>query len=310
MLFSIAFVIRTAYNVIRILFVPIEKRKRVNAFMLFSNIDLSEFKALSKLPLYHTLRYESVFNSGKTDQDNSMVDFTKNVITANQALKCEIFKESLIYVFYGRPAFHWVDLPPFPVCFQFMSDVPVDPVRIYPFDSGALYYGYYCSAYKQLNGENLHDYQLKEKENGIACDDIPRLVNAIWTTNENYCNGIVPGDLRLLERYTRFLSNCDIDYLHFIYYGKGIDGKYGKADERAFTIEYQLTQDLSLRHLSHITFPPCTPIEKALSIKRHLKKELGISVKFLILEKSCSPSDVFSHIDKYYLGTCLSTSAN
>ena len=65
--------------------------------------------------------------------------------------RCPVFKESLLYFFYGRPAYRDTDhhtparaIPFYPLCFIFRPEtVSKSAKRVFPFDSGAAVKSYY-----------------------------------------------------------------------------------------------------------------------------------------------------------------------
>jgi len=98
---------------------------------------------------------------------------------------CRVFGESLVYLFYGRPAYrsaaelesngleaYW------PICFVLEPDC-VPPKRIFPFDSGAFHH-------KRFMGFMHHD-MIKED---FALDPDPsmpgRLLRLFWTNERSY----------------------------------------------------------------------------------------------------------------------------
>lgn len=173
-------------------------------------------ETLCGLPCYHTMR----------DTEFSDISFCDQGYI--KPTKCDVFNEDLIYLFYGRPAFRW-DTPHSPIVFVFKTDARFQPVRIFPFDSGAydnkLYGEEFCSKYK------LTDYQLN-----ICEEEIPSFIRRVWETNVNYYDGRKPDEAvyeenDIAERYQRFVYSRE----------------YGYADTRAFTLELQIGNPINMK---------------------------------------------------------------
>src|SRR5262245_61130835 len=103
------------------------------------------------LPLVHTTAVEALKGFVKSE--------------CVQTRHCSVFKEHLIYLFYGRPAYRSSrGLTPsgliayLPICFVFRLNCQVGSLRrVYPFDSGAAYQGFY---HPHIAAEDARKYEL------------------------------------------------------------------------------------------------------------------------------------------------------
>lgn len=90
----------------------------------------------STLPYFHSCSgkaFRSILASGKIEKRN-----------------CPVFDEELIYFFYGKPSYRMPDsgantrdTSRFPICFVFSDLDDASIKRVFPFDTGALAYGFY-----------------------------------------------------------------------------------------------------------------------------------------------------------------------
>ena len=204
----------------------------------------------------------SVFSSlrnGTEAIDDAEFDFSLGLIISDEqhGRKCEVFDEYLVYLFYGRPAFRWEEKGErkgiYPICFQFASNA-IEPHRIFPFDSGAFYHNYYNESTLNFSGK-LEDYLLYGKDKGLPSTQIPQLVHVVWQTNRSYYEG------RLLAPLSNVLSKSglssfDKEYLTFVN-KKAWDQSERDGDSRAYTIEFQIKNHLSLEALERVILPDC-----------------------------------------------------
>lgn len=152
---------------------------------------------------------------------------------------CRVFGTELLYLFYGRPAYraaqeeesNGIDAY-WPVCFV-LDAAKVNPVRCFPFDSGAFHRGLYAD----------HVYHRMIKEDFEVSGDPaspPRLVNMFWQDERSYYDA----DVR------RGLRPMNVDALEFeIKAYKDLIGSTGRApfDERNSAIEVQLDAPIQLK---------------------------------------------------------------
>ena len=96
-------------------------------------------QAFTLLPVFHTCDGFDARTFVEQDQINVEED-------------CEIFKEKIAYLFYGRPAFKYkteddasANLALYPVAFVLNLDKIGKLKRIFPFDTGAMHYKRYKS---------------------------------------------------------------------------------------------------------------------------------------------------------------------
>lgn len=99
------------------------------------------------------------------------------------AKECKVYKEHLVYAFYGRPAYRFSDTqvhraPSYaPVCFIIRPTSCDDAVRQIPFDTGAF------SQY----GEEMHSSLSKDDFALPGGTSYPqKIVEVFWGSNENY----------------------------------------------------------------------------------------------------------------------------
>ncbi len=124
----------------------------ISAMISFSDYIQKQAMSPAELPLVHTTEY---FNLASIRASHTL-----------QASNCNIFKEPLLYFFYGRPAYRdssqtspTRDVGFYPICFVFQPDTVCKKVkRLYPFDTGASQHGLYEPAIKRA--EALTDYQV------------------------------------------------------------------------------------------------------------------------------------------------------
>ncbi len=152
---------------------------------------------------------------------------------------CRVFGSDLLYLFYGRPAYraaqeeesNGIDAY-WPVCFV-IDAAKVDPVRCYPFDSGAFQRGLYA--------DYIYHRMIKEDfEISRGPQTPPRLVNFFWRDERSYYDA----DAR------RGLRAMDVDALDFeIKAYRDLIASTGRApfDERGSAVEAQLDAPLKLR---------------------------------------------------------------
>jgi hypothetical protein len=115
----------------------------------------------------------------------------RDIISAkNLALNyCDVFKEDLLYLFYGRPAYRTsvttratlLDAFSF-VCFVLRTETLPMPRRIFPFDSGAMSHGLYNA---HLHPKmKLHDFEM-----ATDLKEAQKLVDIFYGDNESYFLG-------------------------------------------------------------------------------------------------------------------------
>lgn len=160
--------------------------------------------------------------------------------------RCKVYKDDLLYLFYGRPAYKAGEGVPAsaiieqaPICLVFNPSVLAAAVRMLPFDSGGF------ARYRSLVGTNLgrEDFELP----GDA--DIPRrLVGAFYETNRNYYyqqSTLQEKSVALSRQSARALARLIAD------------PSIKDDDDRCGTIEVQLASSIRLADaLQAIVGPP------------------------------------------------------
>ena len=152
--------------------------------------------------------------------------------------ECEMFKEDLIYLFYGVPSYRVsdsvgtvTDYSLYPVCFVLDLNGFTQIERIYPFDSGAFYngrYGDYIKEYREID-----DFCLGTDP------DIPKsVVEVFFGSNRNY----------YLGEYNRILDIAVSDFEVQEYYNmiSATGESRSHLDRRRSSIEIHTKQELVL----------------------------------------------------------------
>lgn len=178
---------------------------------------------LEFLPLFHTC-----------DSFQARTYIGKKLLRTEDV--CEIFKEPITYLFYGRPAFKYtvrdgntVNLAMYPICFVFDIDLIGAIRRIYPFDTGALYHKI---LERFIHDKNVvADFELEPSTKRIS-----DVILQFHGSNRNYIE-------------SRLRDKLAIDPFNFesVSFEKMHD-RYApdRSDERRVTIEIQAEQELSL----------------------------------------------------------------
>lgn len=185
--------------------------------LVTSHIGLTE-----ELPLIHTSRCEFLLSIATTH--------------ALEPQSCEVFHESLIYLFYGRPAYRSTcgnmggePIVLCPVCFVFRSRTVSQLVhRIYPCDTGAV-------AANRFTPEILAS-DLAQLALDPQIDSVRRLVSLLFERNDDYFVGkavvaraFTPGSVEA-RFYELLMRAGPVDY-----------------DDRKSAIEVQVNQAITLR---------------------------------------------------------------
>jgi hypothetical protein len=194
----------------------------------------SQTTVAEELPLVHTTRCELLPH-----------------IVANHELRsvtpCEVFKEHLIYFFYGRPAYrHALGREPgggielCPVCFVFKPHtIGGAAKRVFACDSGGIHNGYFKP--------HLSPTDREEMELDTTLDSAGRLIPLVFGSNDQYFLGkahaVAPASFAagsLAERFHALLT----------------DSGALAADDRRSAIEVQLLSPVSLdHHLLYVMLP-------------------------------------------------------
>lgn len=105
--------------------------------------------------------------------------------------KCKVFSDEILYLFYGRPAYRTASgrvgfMAKFaaPVVFIFRPEVTSKKLReVYLFDTGAFERGMYSSFFDK-------NHSLGSLSMGDEIDSASRMVNAFYSSNEDYLRNI------------------------------------------------------------------------------------------------------------------------
>ncbi|CDZ59612.1 hypothetical protein [Neorhizobium galegae] len=151
--------------------------------------------------------------------------------------ECPVFKEWLVYFFYGRPAYkisvdeatQRVTDEYLPVAFITRPDAVSNIKRIFPFDSGAFDNAAYGGVHHRSS--TLADYELAP-----ALKSARRVVRAFFNTNQNYVLG------EPQQRRVNAFDNPEVNaYLTLI------DGTTDLSiDDRRYSIEIQTLDPVTL----------------------------------------------------------------
>jgi hypothetical protein len=207
------------------------------------NVEMSSFSdyvqkaamAPAELPLVHTTEY---FRLAAIRMSNTL-----------QATACKIFKEPLLYFFYGRPAYRDTsqtlptrDIGFYPICFVFRPDtIGKKAKRLYPFDTGASQSGLYEPAIK--GADAIADYSVL-----AAAESARKIVHCFFDTDEQYLsNKPKPG-----------LSFSPTENAAKSYYDLINGGGDPKCDDRYSAVEIQIADsvDVSLDIMA-VALPTC-----------------------------------------------------
>jgi hypothetical protein len=210
--------------------------------MSFSDYIENHAMAPAELPLVHTTEY-----------------FRLASIQASHALQpssCELFKEPLLYLFYGRPAYRdssqvapMRDVSFYPICFVLKPGTVCKARRLYPFDSGASQHGLYEPAIKRT--EALATYQVL----GVV-ESARRIINSFFETDEQYLSNRPRSGLHF--------SSTEIEAAS--YYRLINGGGDPKCDDRCSAVEIQVTECLDIRKdIMAVVLPTCFLEDAALS---------------------------------------------
>jgi hypothetical protein len=139
----------------------------------FEDLLLEVKGGLKVLPIIHSCDgygFRSILESGKIEMRY-----------------CDVFKENLVYAFYGKPAYkiHLVGATKndalFPVCFIMNQDYLQEFWRIYPFDSGAF------AKIDEIKSKYFHD-KMNISDFQVRADirNAVRIVEKFYSNNEKY----------------------------------------------------------------------------------------------------------------------------
>jgi len=201
----------------------------------FSDYIQKQSMGSHELPLVHTTEY---FRLASIQASNML-----------QPSDCAIFKEPLLYFFYGRPAYRdssqttpTRDVGFYPICFVFRpATIGKKAKRLYPFDTGASQYGLYEPDIQRT--EALVSYQVQE-----IVDNARKIVSSFFETEEQYLSNNPKRGLRFgpteieAESYYRLITG----------------GGDPNCDDRRSAVEIQIAECLDIRQgIIAVALPTC-----------------------------------------------------
>jgi len=160
--------------------------------------------------------------------------------------RCEVFQESLIYLFYGRPAYRskqgrsaGESIVLCPVCFVFKPrTVSRNVARVFPCDTGALHKGIFQP--------HLTAADIKELELDPAIESARRYVHFFFKTNGNY----------FLGKVNRSMSAPNYEATQKLYQLL-LSSVPSKFDDRKSAVEVQTREKLFLKDQLLYVVLPC-----------------------------------------------------
>lgn len=159
--------------------------------------------------------------------------------------QCPVFKEDLLYFFYGRPAYRvssevagGLQEAYMPICIIMEPKIAIPVSRIFPFDSGA----FQSKLFKRFipTKFTIDSYQL-----GTQLDLPQQVVSAFFGNNENYMSGdvqtttIPPLELEV-SHYYRLISDTGISF----------EDEDPFPDDRRYSIEIQSPDEVPLKEFA------------------------------------------------------------
>lgn len=167
----------------------------------------------------------------------SLINFREivkqNIITAT---KCPVFKEDLLYLFYGKPSYRIAsssgartDISYCPICFILKSSAFKSVKRIFPFDSGAFQDGLYSS---HIPAEITLNKFLLQTDKKIPA----KVVKLFFGNNMSYFLGDASNLLAIGT------MDFEIRYYHELISSTGASC----TDDRKSSIEIQIDQNVTL----------------------------------------------------------------
>ena len=174
------------------------------------------------MPLFHvctSYAFRSIFNDLKLD--------TK---------PCKVFNESLLYFFYGKPAYrvretNVRDSSMFPVCWGIDANSIKNIVRVFPFDSGA---------FEEILSKKIADhFELDNFKLYNNLEAVQRFISFFYKTNDNYFFGRPSlNDASIPPQAYELQSLLSL-----------ADDRGNSADDRANTIEIQINEPIEIESI-------------------------------------------------------------
>lgn len=149
--------------------------------------------------------------------------------------ECDVFRENLIYFFYGRPSYRLsqpdqpVNIRAFmPVCLVLKPEAVITPKRIAPFDTGAFSNGLYSN--------HIHP-KMKMDDFFLECNpDMPgRVVERFYKSNQSYMEG-EPSQIKIPP----------LEFEAEAFYNLISEKGRTLADDRRYSIEIQSDKNVNI----------------------------------------------------------------
>lgn len=210
----------------------------------------------------------SIFHTTQDNKKNHENILAKKILKVSD---CPVYKEPLLYLFYGRPAYK-IPAPHYPMCFVFkFDDSDLSNIRRkMAFDSGAFYYKRMDKFFP--SGAKLEDFEIAN----LPMEFLQRFIKIFFNNNSNYFDSIVNNPLPefqndLLKSYVSLIQSPDQESL----------------DDRRKSLEIQFGSafDLSTKK-PEILIISSAHIENE-EERINLEQELGCLVKIIDQNRSC-----------------------
>ena len=201
----------------------------------FSDFVQKQAMSPGELPMVHTTKY---FLLPDIQTSNTL-----------QVTTCKVFKEPLLYFFYGRPAYRddsqvrpTRNVGFYPICFVFRGGtIGSKAKRVYPFDTGAGQSGLYEPAIKKSVA--LSDYELL-----TAIESARRIVGGFFDTDDKYLSNNPKSGLVFSSTEVQAQS----------YYKLINGGGDPQCDDRYSAVEVQLGSSIDIRDsILAVVLPTC-----------------------------------------------------
>lgn len=234
---------------------------------------------IAKMPFVHSTSY---------------YHFTQMVRThALVTDECSIFKENLLYLYYGRPAYRVSknveggdSAYHLPVCLVLKPESLGEVKRVYPFDSGAFKGGFF----------KRHIHEAIDMDNYLLenhLDSPLRVVSTFFGTNEKYYAGAVIEGLHIdgLEAeaysYYKMLNDTGATF-------KGANDIV--SDDRRYTIEAQSGTDINLIASKVLAVILPSAALQSSEIRSTIVRKWEATPIVYYTPKYSSPNDCYVHI--------------
>lgn len=203
---------------------------------------------------------------------------TRNIINDKElkTTECPVFKEELLYFFYGKPAYpvsekvagNRTDIEYLPVCFIVPSD-KVMPYRVFPFDTGAF-------AGKLYSKHLHHKMKIDDFELENTIEETKRYIEVFFEDNDGYLAG-QPSSVR----------NTDDPYVEGLISIHNITGEE-EIDERANTVEVIANRNVSIEgNVECIIMPDA--LKKSRKVQNYLDKHKEIECRTYVARRLTAP---------------------